>query len=253
MALKAIIVEDEKLAQERLTGLLEPYRSKIEIIDYANNGKEAVEKINSQKPDVVFLDIQMPGKDGFAVLRELDAVTKPVIIFTTAYDQYALEAFDNNTIDYLLKPVSAQRLEKTVEKLDKFIDNKESYDDDLKNLLNYLSINQKTDTKMTKIKVHRNDEIVFLDCEDILFVKASGKYTMARDDEREYLLNDPISYMEEHLPEYFLRVHRSFIINTKYLIKMKKWFTGKYKAVIGKSTKFEIPISRSYKDQLMNI
>lgn len=253
MVIKAIIVEDEKLAQERLTGLLEPYQSKIEIIDYANNGKEAIEKINELKPDLVFLDIQMPGKDGFAVLKELNETTKPVIIFTTAYDQYALEAFDSNTIDYLLKPISAQRLEKTIAKLDKFTSQKSDYDQNIDSLIHYLEKKQKQPTKMTKLKVHRNDEIMFLDCENVIFVKASGKYTVARDEEREYLLNEPISYMEEHLPENFLRVHRSFIINTKYLVKMKKWFTGKYKAIVGKNAKFEIPVSRSYKDQLMDI
>ncbi|MBN2278965.1 MAG: response regulator transcription factor [Candidatus Marinimicrobia bacterium] len=252
MKLQAIIVEDEKLAQERLTGLLEPFKDKIDIIDYANNGQEAVEKINSLEPDLVFLDIQMPGKDGFAVLREIDESLQPVIIFTTAYDQYALEAFDNNTIDYLLKPISEKRIQKTMEKLDKFMAYKEEYSQNIQQLISYLN-NTNPNKKMTKIKVHRNDEIVFLDLEDIIFIKASGKYTMARDDNREYLLNEPISYMEEHLPNNFVRVHRSFIINTKYLIKMKKWFTGKYKAVIGKTTKFEVPISRSYKDQLLNI
>jgi two-component system LytT family response regulator len=229
MLLNAIIVEDEKLAQERLAGLLAPYTDKINIIDYASNGKEAIEKINELMPDLVFLDIQMPGKDGFAVLKEIKEKAKPVVIFTTAYDQYALEAFENNTIDYLLKPISAQRLKKTIEKLDKFIHHKDDYNRNIDKLLS------------------------FLDCADIIFIKASGKYTMAHDDNREYLLNEPISYMEEHLPDYFIRVHRSFIINTNYLIKMKKWFTGKYKAVIGKSGNFEIPVSRSYKDRLMNI
>jgi len=252
MILKAIIVEDEKLAQERLTGLLEPFKNKVEIIDYASNGQEAIEKINFQNPDLVFLDIQMPGKDGFSVLNEIDDSANPVIIFTTAYDQYALEAFDSNTIDYLLKPISAQRIQKTMEKLDKFMAYKEEYSQNIKQLVSYIN-NSNPDKKMTKIKVHRNDEIIFLNLEDIIFIKASGKYTMAHDDKREYLLNEPISYMEDHLPENFVRVHRSYIINTKYLIKMKKWFTGKYKAVIGKTTKFEVPISRSYKDQLLNI
>ena len=252
MVLKAIIVEDEKLAQDRLSGLLQPYESQIQIIDYANNGKEAIKKINQQNPDIVFLDIQMPGKDGFAVLKEIDDEINPIIIFTTAYDQYALEAFENNTIDYLLKPISSKRLEKTILKLNKFQSNKDSYNNNIDQLLSYLN-KDNSDKKMTKIKVHRNDEIIFLNCEDIIFIKASGKYTMAHDDNREYLLNEPISYMEEHLPDYFVRVHRSYIINIKYLVKMKKWFTGKYKAVIGDSRKFEIPISRSYKDRIMNI
>lgn len=252
MLLNAIIVEDEKLAQERLAGLLAPYTDKINIIDYASNGKEAIEKINELMPDLVFLDIQMPGKDGFAVLKEIKEKAKPVVIFTTAYDQYALEAFENNTIDYLLKPISAQRLKKTIKKLDKFIHHKDDYNRNIDKLLSFLDKTGGSST-MTKLKVHRNDEIVFLDCADIIFIKASGKYTMAHDDNREYLLNEPISYMEEHLPDYFIRVHRSFIINTNYLIKMKKWFTGKYKAVIGKSGNFEIPVSRSYKDRLMNI
>ena len=252
MVLNAIIVEDEKLAQERLAGLLEEYQDKINILEYANNGNEAIKKINDLKPDLVFLDIQMPGKDGFDVLKEIDESVKPVIIFTTAYDQYALEAFENNTIDYLLKPISGPRLKKSINKLDKFVSNKEDYDHNIQKLVNFIN-DKKANSKMTKIKVHRNDEIVFLNLDDIIFIKASGKYTMAHDDDREYLLNDPISYMEEHLPENFVRVHRSFIINTKYLIKMKKWFTGKYKAVIGDKTHFEVPISRSYKDKLLNI
>ncbi len=252
MSIKAIIVEDEKLAQERLSGLLEPYKEKIKVIDYADNGQEAIEKINKLRPELIFLDIQMPGKDGFDVLKEIDQSINPVIIFTTAYDQYALEAFESNTIDYLLKPISSKRLIKAINKIDNFLSYRKDYNEHLQKLVHYLDKKGSPDI-MTKIKVHRNDEIMFLNLSDILFIKASGKYTMAYDQNREYLLNDPISFMESHLPDNFIRVHRSYIINTNYLVKMKKWFTGKYKAVIGDTRKFEIPVSRSYKNKLLNI
>jgi len=119
MRLRAVVVDDEELARKRLSKLLRAYAAEIEIVGEAGHGEEAVGVISSARPDVVFLDVQMPGFDGFEVVRRLE--TKPFIVFVTAYNDYALRAFEENSIDYLLKPVEQARLEKAVEKMRRLI------------------------------------------------------------------------------------------------------------------------------------
>ncbi|MBN2857432.1 MAG: response regulator transcription factor [Candidatus Delongbacteria bacterium] len=247
MFYKTIIVEDEELTRNGLKKKLENF-DEIDVIDEAENGIEAVEKINEQKPDLIFLDIQMPGMNGFEVLQNLNYM--PIVIFTTAFDEYALKAFETNSIDYLLKPIEEERLAKAVGKLNKFAsgdDKKTEFDSNITALLNEIRNKQE---KLSRIHIKIGDEIIFVNTGDIYFFKADNKYTSICTYDNEYIINDTLASLEEKLPQNFIRIHRGFIINSDHLNKLKKWFGGKYIAVMKDKKKTEIPVSRNSKDKL---
>ncbi|HXK49972.1 MAG TPA: LytTR family DNA-binding domain-containing protein [Clostridiales bacterium] len=247
MFYKTIIVEDEELTRNGLKKKLENF-DEIDVIDEAENGIEAVEKINEQKPDLIFLDIQMPGMNGFEVLQNLNYM--PIVIFTTAFDEYALKAFETNSIDYLLKPIEEERLAKAVGKLNKFAsgdDKKTEFNSNITALLNEIRNKQE---KLSRIHIKIGDEIIFVNTGDIYFFKADNKYTSICTFDNEYIINDTLASLEEKLPQNFIRIHRGFIINTDHLNKLKKWFGGKYIAVMKDKKKTEIPVSRNSKDKL---
>lgn len=245
MFYKTILVEDEELSRLGLKKKLEQF-DEIDIIDMAENGIEAVEKINKLKPDLIFLDIQMPGMNGFEVLQNLKYM--PVVIFTTAFDEYALKAFETNSIDYLLKPIEEDRLQKAMEKLKKFTEKEKcDYDSKITSLLSELTNKQ---DKLSRIHIKIGDEVLFVNTNDIFFFKADNKYTSICTFDDEYIINDTLASLEEKLPENFIRIHRGFIINMNHLNKLKKWFGGKYLAVMKDKKKTEIPVSRNSKDKL---
>ena len=247
MHYKTIIVKDENINRKGRINKLAPF-GEIEIIDTADNGIEAVDKINKLKPDLIFLDIQMPGMNGFEVLQNLTFM--PIVIFTTAFDEYALKAFETNSIDYLLKPIEEERLAKAIEKLKKFAteeNKKADFDSGIASLLNELKNKQE---KLTRIHIKVGDEVLFVNTSDIYIFKADNKYTTICTFDDEYIINDTLAFLEEKLPENFVRIHRGFIINMDHLNKLKKWFGGKYIAVMKDKKKTEIPVSRNSKDKL---
>lgn len=247
MLYKTIVVEDEELTRKGLIKKLEPF-DEINIIDTADNGIEAVEKINKLKPDLIFLDIQMPGMNGFEVLQNLEFM--PIVIFTTAFDEYALKAFETNSIDYLLKPIEEERLAKAIGKLKKFSteeNKKADFDSGIASLLNELKNKQE---KLTRIHIKIGDEVLFVNTSDIYIFKADNKYTTICTFDDEYIINDTLASLEEKLSDNFVRIHRGFIINMDHLNKLKKWFGGKYIAVMKDKKKTEIPVSRNSKDKL---
>lgn len=243
MNYKTIIIDDELPALQRLERLLADF-PEIEIIDKAMNGPEAVEKINSLKPDLIFLDIQMPGFDGFEVVSKLKQL--PIIVFVTAYDEYALQAFETNSIDYLLKPVKKERLETTISKLKTLTTAKDTGMD--KHILNLLaSMNKKS---VDNIVIKSTNDIIFIKTADIYFFKAEDKYTTVCTYDEEYILDESLTELENRLTENFIRVHRSCLINSNYLLKLKKWFDGKFIAVMKDKKNSELPVSKSAKDKL---
>lgn len=247
MTFRAIVIEDEELSRMGLIKKLEKF-SDIELIDQAENGIEAVEKINNLKPDLIFLDIQMPGMNGFEVLQSIKYL--PMVIFTTAYDEYALKAFETNSIDYLLKPIEEDRLLKAVEKLRKLSgEDKNGIEDRLSHLLKHLDNKNQS---LTRIHIKIGDEVVFLNTDDIYYFKADNKYTSICTYDDEYIFSETLSSLEEKLSDKFIRVHRGYIINMDHLNKLKKWFGGKYLAVMKDKSKTEIPVSRNSKDKLFS-
>ncbi len=238
---KVIVVEDEPIARKKLISLLGNFSNAIELIAEAENGIVAVEKINNLKPDLIFLDIQMPGLTGFEVLQKLEYL--PLVIFTTAYDKYALQAFENNTIDYLLKPISLAKLSKSMGKLQSF-SKKNNWEDKVQNLLKeVLKIE-------SKIAVTLSDRIIFLSPEDIYFIKADNKYSEIHLKDKKYLISKSLNELEKQLGNNFVRLHRSNLVNREHISEVIKLSSRKWIAKLSDAKNTELPISRDYKEKL---
>jgi len=217
--ISCVIVDDEKLARELLLEYLEDYPS-IEVIAQCEKGVEAVQVINEMKPDMIFLDVQMPGMDGFEVLEELEH--RPIVLFSTAYDQYAIKAFDENAVDYLLKPIDPERFRQAIEKV---MEKKKLSESDLEKLLKTLS---KDDAKYSShLFVQKSEKYLSIPVNDIIHLEASGDYTILSTEDSQYLSSSGIGRLVDRLdPALFIRVHRSTIINLNHLKEIEKHFNG---------------------------
>ena len=232
-----LIVDDEKLARELLHEYLEGF-PQIDIIGECSKGTEAVEKINKLKPDIIFLDVQMPGMNGFDVLEEIDH--EPYIIFTTAYDQYAIKAFEKNAVDYLLKPLDEERFRLAVNRA---LKRKSAEKGNLEDLIKSLKSGNKSFE--THIFVQKSEKLFNLPVEEIVYLEASGDYTVITTKGDQFVSSSGIGKLEEIMdPDTFIRVHRSTIINLNYLKEIERHFNGGMvvKMQSGKS----FPVSRTY-------
>ncbi|MEQ9165785.1 MAG: LytTR family transcriptional regulator DNA-binding domain-containing protein [Fulvivirga sp.] len=244
MKINCIIIDDEKLARELLIEFLEPYTD-IEIVAECSNGKDAVEKINDLKPQLIFLDVQMPGMDGFDVLENLDH--RPFVIFTTAYDQYAIKAFDKSAIDYLLKPLDEERFRLAVQRASERIGAEEN---NVEELISSIKGTLDGGAKFsTHLFVQKSEKLLNIEVKDIIHLEASGDYTVLTTKADQFLSSSGIGKLEERLdPEVFIRIHRSSIINLNCLKEIEKHFNGGLivKMENGKS----FPVSRTYAKQI---
>jgi two-component system, LytTR family, response regulator len=238
MSTTCIIVDDEKLARDLLKEYLENYPD-IELLGEADTGTDAIEKIEKLKPDIVFLDVQMPGMTGFDVLEDLEH--EPYVIFVTAYDQYAIKAFEKNAVDYLLKPLDEERFRNAVNRALKRKTLEHSSIEDL--LLSMKS--DRKGTYDTHIFVQKSEKLFNLPVEEIVYLEASGDYTIITTKADQFVSSSGIGKLEEILnPEVFIRVHRSTIVNVNYLKEIERHFNGGMvvKMQSGKS----FPVSRTY-------
>lgn len=242
-----LIIDDEPPARARLHQLLENYSETFRVIDEAKNGTEAIEKINQLQPDVIFLDIEMPGLNGFELLERLEKI--PVVIFCTAFDQYSLKAFETNSIDYLLKPVRLERLQQTVEKLSSFKNNLSSA-----TILDVLKefYHQKEEKKMTSITVRKGNKLIFVKLEEVTHFEADEKYVSVYTDKESHLIEQSLSQLELKLPDYFMRVHRSIIINRNYVTEVQKYFNSRFVIRLNNNKKTSVISGRSYNASIKN-
>ncbi len=244
-----LLIDDEALARERLKKLLLPYADKIEIIGEARNGNHAIEQIDSLKPDVIFLDIQMPGKSGFEVLQEIHH--QPIVIFCTAHDEYALQAFETSSIAYLLKPVKEDRLEKSIEKLHLFkTENKQI------ELENFLSkqLKQIAKKELNSIPVKIADRVIFVALDDISHFTAEDKYVSIHTSAgKEYLIDHSLNYLDEKLDENFVRIQRSCIVNVSYIKEIKRYMGGRYVLKLNNLKNSKIISGRNYHEQIKQL
>jgi two-component system, LytTR family, response regulator len=216
-----LIIDDEKLARERLKRLLEDYNSHFIFCGEAGNGDEALEMIENIKPDVIFLDIQMPGKNVFTMLTELRH--KPFVIFCTAYDSYALEAFNTYSVDYLLKPVEKERLQLTIQKIEKISNGN---NDELYNNIQKISVPL---PRLTSIAHKSGNKIIPVKLEDIVYFMASEKYVNFYDQNGEsYLTDQTLLILSQKLQPDFIRISKSLMISRNYVKEIHKHFKGKY-------------------------
>lgn len=247
--MKTILIDDEPLAIGRLKRLLGKFED-FEVIAEAKNGQEGLEKITKLKPDVIFLDIEMPEMTGFEMLAQLDFM--PLVVFATAYDQYAIRAFEENSIDYLLKPIETERLEKTVEKLRKLKSN--TGDNSMNNSLLQLIEQFKPKKDIHSISVKSGEKILFIPLTEISFFEAEDKYVFLNTtDGKQYLTNYTIASLEEKLPENFIRVSRSSIINSLLIKELQKYFSGKYLVIMRDTKASKIETGSAYGENLKKL
>ncbi len=238
--IKTLLVDDEQVAIDRLKKLLGGWPF-VNIIGQTRDGRSAVTIINNQRPDLVFLDIRMPGLNGFEVLQQL--LYTPMIVFTTAYEEYAVKAFEKNSLDYLLKPVEGERLALTMKKI---IQNKAG-DQDLLLKIQQMVGYEKIKDRISTIPVKTGNKITLVHVSDIIFLEAKEKYVAIHMKEGEKLIEYSLAWLEHRLPEEFLRVHRSFIINKLKIREIQKYFKGTFILVMDdvKSTKIKTAYSYS--------
>lgn len=247
MQCSALVIDDEPLARKRMISLLEPYSSEIEILGEAGSGAQAIKMIHETLPDVVFLDIQMPDMDAFEVLHSLSANDVPLVIFTTAYDNFALKAFDENTVDYLLKPVDPERLAVSIEKLRRQIPQVDDTTvppgfswEKLCNLVDMSAL------YLQRLQVKVGDRIVFVNIDEVVRFHSEEKYTTVYTVNGSYVIDTPLVELEKKLdPRHFTRVHRSHIVAIDYIAECRKGDAGRMVMVLRDKAATQLIVSRS--------
>ena len=245
--IKAIIVDDEDLARESLKEVLESFDD-IKIIKECANGFEAVQAVHRLKPDLLFLDIQMPKLDGFDVVELLGKET-PFIIFVTSYDEYALRAFEAEALDYLLKPVKPERLKKAVERVrEKFqIENSQPFETLINKHRNFLA-------PLSRILIRYGTEVFIIPVNDIIYFEAQDDYVKVytHTQGKSYLKSERMSHLEKMLdPQYFCRIHRSYIININFLKKIEPYSKDSRLAILENGKK--LSVSRAGYNRLLEL
>jgi len=237
--MKALIVDDERLARTELKRLLTPFKD-VKVVGEAVNAEDALEKIQQLKPDLLFLDIQMPGKTGFEMLEELDSV--PTVIFTTAYDEYALKAFEYNALDYLLKPIEPKRLEETVNKLVEKKRKKTARDLDKEILL-----------ESDQVFVKDGERCWFVKLENVRLFESEGNYVRIYFAENKPLILRTLNYLDERLDnKTFFRANRKHIVNLKWIDSIEPWLNGGLLVKLKDGQKIEVSRRQAikFKDML---
>jgi two-component system, LytTR family, response regulator len=245
--IRTLIVDDEPLARRRIRRMLAQHAD-VEIVGDCSNGREAITLIRERSPHLVFLDVQMPEMDGFAVLKTLEAESIPLVVFVTAYDQYALRAFEVCALDYLLKPFDRERFNRSLQRAKSRLQPEKSSE-----------INQRTLALLEELKAQTNHlerliiksggRAFFLKTEEIDWIEAEGKYVRLHVGKESYLLREAIGSLEAQLdPKRFPRIHRSTIVNIDRVRELQPWFHNEYRVILRDGT--QLMLSRSCRKKL---
>ena len=251
---RVLIADDEHLARRKLRILLESETS-VQVVGECCDGEQTLNAISTQRPDLLMLDIQMPDLDGFQVLKEIAPPDMPVVIFTSAYDQYAIRAFEANALDYLLKPFDQGRLHQAVERAR--LELRKSKDREItQRILQLLSQVKPEAQPVTgvdaRLVIKTKGRIVFLNVDDIDWVEAAANYVRLNAGGESYLFRETISRTSERLnPNHFIRIHRSMIVNVRRIKELIPVNSGEYIVVL-KSGK-ELSCSRGYRANLQHV
>ena len=236
--IKAVAIDDEKLALDVIKNYLKQHNS-VELIGECRNGFEGLKAINELNPDIVFLDIQMPKINGFEMLELIDK--SPAIVFTTAFDQYALKAFEVNATDYLLKPFSQERFDDALHKTIQQLNNRKQIVEKNQNLEKY---NEENLDFLERIVVKHGQKIVLIPTGDVDYLEAQDDYVMIHCTKGKYLKQKTMKFFEEHLdPKNFSRVHRSFIVNVNLIQQIELLEKESYRVSLKNGQ--TIPVSKS--------
>jgi two-component system LytT family response regulator len=256
MKTRAVIVDDEPLARDVVRIMLEK-STDVEIIGECKTGHEAAQTIVDLEPDLVFLDVQMPDLDGFGVVREIGVEQMPAIVFVTAYDKYAIRAFEVHALDYLLKPFDQDRFEVALQRALKQIHQNRSSEVNLR-LLELLENTAQPgkheapkdgDGYFKRIVIKESGRVFFLKADEIDWIQAAGDYVSLHVGQESHLLHDSMNGIESKLdPQQFLRIHRSTIVNTERIQELQPYANGEYFVFLRTGTKLKL--SRNYRSNL---
>ncbi len=261
--LRVLIADDEAIARRRMLRLLKNEPG-VEVVGECADGHEAVAMVEQLRPDVLFLDIQMPEYDGFAVLREIPADRLPTIVFTTAYAEFAVKAFEVSAADYLLKPFDRERVQAALGRVRRVRASGDG-DDRAARLLALLGefglesdqLARRTpappaprpEAPLDRLVVKTNGRVLFVRVADIDWVEAAGNYIRVHSQGRAHLVRETMTTLEERLDSHqFLRIHRGTIVNVDRIRELQPWFSGDYVVILGDGTKLRL--SRSYRDRM---
>ncbi len=250
MSIRALIVDDEPLARTGVRQLVEPLDD-VTIVGEAADGPKAVRQIETHEPDLVFLDVQMPEMNGLEVVRKVGVETMPLTIFVTAYDQYALDAFEAHALDYLLKPIEEERFEEAMERARRQLQRAEAdaLNEQLRGVLQEYVREEDEDDSVERFTVRSRDRIYFVDAEDVQWIESEGDYVALHDGEDAHLVRKTMKELEQRLSsESFVRVHRSYIVNVDYIEELRPLDHGTYQLRMANGT--PLKTSRGYSDNV---
>jgi two-component system LytT family response regulator len=245
--IRTLVVDDEPMARERVLALLR-HEQDVEVVGECSDGTQAVAAIQEHSPDLVFLDVQMPGLDGFGVIEAMGAEKMPTVIFVTAYDEYALRAFEVHALDYLLKPFGRDRFRQTLDHARASLERRRAGDLG-RRLLALVNDIKPEPARLDRLIVKSGGRVFFLRTEEIDWIEAAGNYVRLHLGEESHLFRETMNRMESRLdPKRFARIHRSRIVNTERIKELQPWFNGEYVVVLSNGTR--LPLSRGYRDKL---
>ncbi|MBS2096986.1 LytR/AlgR family response regulator transcription factor [Carboxylicivirga linearis] len=230
---KALIIDDEPLARNIIKSYLKPWAN-IEVVEECSNGFEALKAVREHQPDLMFLDIQMPKVNGLELMEVID---DPVhVVFTTAYDQYALKAFELNAVDYLLKPFNEKRFANAVQKVLQKLEVGENY-----NNQQIQTMQDQAEEKLERIVVKKGSKLEVIPLDDILYLEAQDDYVMIYTNSGHFLKAKTMKYFENHLPtENFIRIHRSYLVNAEKIKRLEPYNKDTQLAVINDDCKLKV-------------
>ena len=250
MRIRVLVVDDEMLAREKIRTMVEG-DPEIEIIGECVNGVEAIEAVQNLRPDLMLLDVQMPQIDGFAVLAALKSDHLPQVIFITAFDHYAVHAFEVHALDYLLKPFDRERFNAALEHAKAHIRGTRNghLDQRILSLLKQIEADSKY---LERLVVKTGGRVFFLLTDEIDWIEAEGNYVNVHTAQKSYLLRESISSLEAQLdPKQFIRIHRSTIVTLRRIKELQSWSHGEYRVILHDGT--ELTLSRNYRENLQNV
>jgi len=243
--MKILVVDDESPARKKIRQFLKD--EGIDPVLEAEDGVEAVKRIEEEKPDLVFLDIQMPLMTGFEVIRAVGVENMPAVVFVTAYDKYALEAFEVEAVDYLMKPFDQDRFKRSFDRAAERIrlerEQKESYQKILDQM-------RKREGFLQRIMVKQGPRFFYVKTDEIMYISAEQKYIELHTEKKTFLIRETMNCIEESLdPANFVRIHRSALLNVEYMQEIQPWFHGDCTVIL--KTGEKLTLSRRYRDRLI--
>ncbi|HUN60520.1 MAG TPA: LytTR family DNA-binding domain-containing protein [Candidatus Sulfotelmatobacter sp.] len=256
MAINTIIIDDEKPAREELAFLLKGF-PEIHLLAQGKNGLEAVNLIKDHNPDLVFLDVQMPGLDGFGVLQKLveRKVKVPHVVFATAFDHYAVQAFDVNAVDYVLKPFDKARLSKAIQKVKREIESSSSPTERLEQLVSQLAAPKPANSQPAKVMIRSQQRMLLVDSRDLIFASIEGGLISisAKDAEGTSNYRTLDELLDALDAESFWRPHRSYLVNIHHIKEVVPWFKSSFMLKMNDKKQSEIPVSRQQTKRLREL